>query len=303
MRRRGLIALWAALALLPLACAGEDEEPSARPATTTVAGTTSAAPTETAAPLTTTAETATTGESADPAAIAEAAGTTAAQGSARVATSVTVTGPGDPEQSFEGEGAFDFERSSGRMTIRPESGGEAEIVFVEAVVYYRLPAGALPGEKRWLQLDLQSVADASSLDFGPLVQGSQADPSQYPLWLEALGPEMTKVGEEEVRGVATTHYRAEVALGLLERQAPAGKEAEWRAYVEILRGRLAADAIPVEVWVDADGLIRRLRHELAFAAEGTSTAATTELYDFGVPVDAEAPPPGQVAAIGDLIRP
>jgi hypothetical protein len=272
-------------------------------ATATVAGTTPAAPSETEAPPTTTAETPATGESADPAAIAVATGKTAAQGSARVATSVTVTGPDDLEQSFEGEGAFDFERRAGRMTIEPRGGEKAEVVFVEAVVYYRLPSGALPGGKRWLQLDLQSVADASSLDFGPLVQGTQADPAQHLIWLEALGPEVRKIGEEEVRGVPTTRYRAEVVLGLLERQAPAGKEAEWRAYVETLRGRLGVEAIPVEIWVDADGLIRRLRHELVFAAEGTSTTATTELYDFGVQVDAEAPPPGQVAAIGDLIRP
>ena len=303
MRCRGLIALWAALALLPLACAGGDEEPSAGEATTTVGTTAAAAPTETEGPATTTTKTASTDEPVDPAAIAEAAGKTAAQGSARVATSVTVTGPGEAEQSFEGEGAFDFERRAGRMTIRLRSGEEAQVVFVDSVVYYRLPAGALPGGKSWLQLDLQSVADASSLDFGPLVQGSQADPFQFLLWLAALGPEVTKLGEEELRGVPTTRYRAEVVLRRLDEQAPPGKEAEWRAYVETLRGRLGVKAIPVEIWVDADGLIRRLRHELTFAAEGTSTTATTELYDFGVQVDVTAPPPGQVATIGDLIRP
>jgi hypothetical protein len=304
MRRRGLIALWAALALLPLACAGGDEEPSAGPASTTVAATTSSsAPTETEAPPTTTTETAPTDEPADPAAIAEAAEATAAQGSARVATSVTVTGPVDLEQTFTGDGAFDFERRAGRMTIELTGGEEAEVVFVDSVAYYRPPAGTLPGGKRWLRLDLQSVADASSLDVGPLVQAAQADPSQSLLWLGALGPEVTRLGEEEVRGVPTTRYGTEVVLGLLAGHAPPGQEAEWRAYVETLRGRLGLEAIPVEIWVDADGLIRRLRHELTFAAEGTSTAATTELYDFGVQVEAEAPSPDEVAAVGDLIRP
>jgi hypothetical protein len=304
MRRRGLIALWAALALLPLACSGGDGAPSAGPATTTAAATTSPpAPTETEAPPPTTTEAAPTEEPADPTAIAEAAQATAAQGSARVAASVTVTGPGDLEQALVGEGAFDFERRAGRMTIEPTGGEEADVVFVDDVAYYRPPAGTLPAGKRWLQLDLQSVADAASLDLGPLVQAAQADPSQSLLWLRALGPEVTRLGEEEVRGVPTTRYRAEIVLGLLEGQAPPGKEAEWRAYVQTLRGRLGLEAIPVEIWVDADGLIRRLRHELTFAAEGTSTAATTELYDFGVQVKAEAPSPDQVAAVGDLIRP
>lgn len=305
MRRRGLIALWAALALVPLACAGGDEAPSAGSATTTAAGTASSrAPTETEAlPTTTTTEAAPTDEPADPAAIAEAAEATAAQGSARVATSVDVTGPGDLEQTFTGEGTFDFERRAGRMTIESTGGEEAEVVFVDSVAYYRPPAGTLPGGKRWLRLDLQSVADASSLDVGPLVQAAQADPSQSLLWLGALGPEVTRLGEEEVRGVPTTRYGTEVVLGLLAGQAPPGQEAEWRAYVETLRGRLGLEAIPVAIWADADGFIRRLRHELTFAAEGTSTAATTELYDFGVQVEAEAPSPDQVAAVGDLIRP
>ena len=304
------MALWTALALAPLACGGGDgDEPSAATATTVAATSTEAAAptsTESSEPAPTTAE-AEPGETAAPALVAGAARKTAEQGSARVATAVDVTGPGDVEQTLEGEGAFDFERRAGELTLRLGATGlpfsKATVVFVDSTVFYWLPADALPGGKRWLRLDAQSVADAASLDFGLLLQGSQADPMQSLLWPEALGPEMTEIGEEEVRGVATTHYRAVVDLRRLRDQAPSGEEAEWGAYVDTLRERLGAEAIPVEVWVDGDGLVRRLRHKLAFTAEGTSTAVTTELFDFGVAVEAQAPSPGQVAAVGDLIRP
>ena len=312
MARRGLVvALWAALGLLPLACAGDDEEVRRTATATPPTVTPTTEPTATGAPEqpATTTTAAAEGESADPAVIADAAGATAEAGSARMATSVTVTGPGDLEQSFGGEGAFDFERRAGRVTLDLGDGAQGSsvatstVAFVDSVVYYQLPAGLIPGGKRWLQIDLQSIANASSLDFGPLLQGSQADPSQYLLWLAALGPDVTRLGEEEVRGVPTTRYRALVDLVRLEEQAPPGREDEWRAYVETLQSRLGVEAVPVEIWVDGDGLIRRLHHEYVFAAEGSSTAVTMELYDFGVQVDATAPPPGQVAAIDDFIRP
>ena len=312
MASRGLlVAGWAALGLLPLACAGDDEEVRRTATDTSTSVATTAEPTTTGAPeeeATTTAAGAQS-ETADPAVIAEAARTTTEAGSARVATSVTVTGPGDLRQSLGGEGEFDFEGRAGRLTLDLGDGTQgasvtsSTVVFVDTVVYYRLPAGLIPGGKRWLQIDLQSVANASSLDFGPLLQGSQADASQYLLWLTALGPTVTRLGEGEVRGVPTTRYRALVDLARLEEQAPPGREDDWRAYVETLQGRLGVEAVPVEIWVDGDGLIRRLNLEYVFASEGSSTAVTTELYDFGVQVDATAPSPSQVALIDDFIRP
>jgi hypothetical protein len=310
MGRRGVAAvLGAALALALAACSGEDEETTGATTATTSAP---AQPTSTGAeeePAPATTQPAAAGETADPALLAEAAGETAAARSARVATSVLVRSPEQGQTRFSGEGAFDFERRRGTMTLQLLEGeergfgGESEAIFVDTSVYYRLPPGALPGGQRWIRLDLQNVADATGIDFGPLVQGSQADPSQYLLWLGAIGPGVTRISEEEIRGVPTTRYRAVVDLGLLEGRAPPGKEAEWSAYVQALRERLGLDFIPAEVWVDGDGLIRRLYHEHGFGPDGTSATVTTELFDFGVAVNAQAPPPGQVAARNDLIRP
>lgn len=313
MRRRGpATALWAALALAAAACSGGDESQSA----TTVAGTAQATqPTSTTgaedAPATTEdsqKQAETPRVPVEPAVIAAAAVATAAQGSARVASTLRVAGPGDLKQAFGGEGAFDFDRRAGRIEVGIDSSegapfSEATVIFVESTAYYGLPPGALPGGKRWLELDLQSLADASSLDFGPLVQASQADPTQYLLWLGALGPEVAKVGTARVRGVPTTRYRGAVDLSRLGEQAPPGQEAEWGAYGETLHRRLGVETVPVAIWVDGDGLVRRLRLEYASTAEDTSTAVTTELFDFGVGVEAKAPPAGQVASINDFIRP
>jgi hypothetical protein len=308
--RGAAVVLGAALALVPIACSGDDEETTgaatATAPTTTQPTSTGAAeePVETA-----TQPAAAAAGTVDPGLIAAAAGKTAAAGSARVETSVLVVDPGRGQTRFSGKGAFDFEQRKGEMTLRLIEGGEgafggqSKAVFVDTSVYYQLPAGALGGGKRWIRLDLQNVADASGIDFGPLVQGSQADPSQYLLWLSALGPGVTKITEEEVRGVPTTRYRAVVDLNLLAGQAPPGKEAEWSAYVQTLRDRIGLEFVPVEVWVDGDGHIRRLYHEHGFAPEGKRATVTTELFDFGVDVNAKAPPAEQATALSDLIRP
>lgn len=300
------LVLWLSLALVPVACSGDDEPESA--ATSPDGTSTEATPADTTqAEEAPTSSQAAEGERVEQSMFAEAAAKTAEAKTARVATLVRVVEPGG-QQRFGGRGRFDFERRVGEMTLELIEGegagfGNAKAVFANSTVYYQLPAGALGGGKRWIQLDLQNVADASNVDFGPLVQGSQADPTQYLLWLSALGPGITKIGEEDVRGVSTSRYRAAVDLNALEGQAPPGKEAEWAAYVQALRDRLGLASIPVEVWVDEDGLIRRFNHEYGFSAEGTTAVVTTELFDFGVPVDVTAPPPDQVVTMTDLTRP
>ncbi len=314
MRQRGLvIVLLAALALVATACSGDDESPPAAATGETSPGATS---TESAPPASTGAveqppDTSTAppgGPTADPALIADAAGRTVAAESAKIATTVRVVRPGVGQDRFRGVGAFDFAGGKGEMTLElvegeGAPGAKTKAVFADSAVYYQLPPGTLGGGARWVRLDLENIGATSGVDLGPIVQGSQADPSQYLLWLRALGPGVTKIGEEDVRGVPTSRYRAAVDLNQLEHQAPPGKEAEWAAYVQTLRDRIGLEFIPVEVWVDDDGLIRRLYHEYGFAADGLRSTVTTELFDFGVDVNAQAPPPAQVTAIDDLIRP
>lgn len=310
--RRGIGALLCALALgaAGLACAGEDEDGSATVAATAPETSTSAEPAQTGAVET--GEAAPEGEDGGGAGVPlpDAAAKTATLTSARVATEVTVSGASDGTQTFRGEGAFDFERKAGHVTLDLEGADAAalpstELVFEDYVVYYGLPEGILPGGMRWLRLDLQSLAESSSLDFGSLVQGVQADPSQYLLWLAALGPEADEIGAEEVRGVPTTHYRATVDLRRLETQAPEGQEAEWQSYVQSLASGLGTNEVPVEIWVDDEGYVRRMRQTYPVAGNdgALSTTVTTELYDFGVEVDVQVPPADQVASINDLIRP
>jgi hypothetical protein len=52
--------------------------------------------------------------------------------------------------------------------------------------------------------------------------------------------------------------------------------------------------MPVDVWIGADGLVRRVAYRTSVSIPGTTGAVTTsvrlEMFAFGVPVHVTAPP-------------
>jgi hypothetical protein len=85
---------------------------------------------------------------------------------------------------------------------------------------------------------------------------------------------------------ATTHYVATVDAEKVRRALPGGA------------GGLGGSTVPVDVWVDADGLVRRV-HVSAGAAGGRGgMEAQLDITDLGVPVDVTAPPADQVLQLG-----
>jgi hypothetical protein len=81
---------------------------------------------------------------------------------------------------------------------------------------------------------------------------------------------------------------------------------EQRGNVERVIEQSGVREVPTEVWVDDDGLVRRMKllyDDMQFAAgQRGDMAMTMELYDFGLEVDVEPPPAGQVVDIEKLTR-
>ena len=179
------------------------------------------------------------------------------------------------------------------MSKTSSGGGETELLYDETVAYAQVPEGTLPVGRPWLKIDLETLGDLSGIDLAQLAQAGQATPAQYLRWLSAA-KDVDRVGEEDVRGVRTTHYR-----GVIDVQRLIEEQPELRRSLEALD----LDEVPTEVWIDGDGLLRRLtqEYELSSAGEKTSTRVTMELYDFGVEVDVEPPAPEEVFDVSDLI--
>jgi hypothetical protein len=114
-----------------------------------------------------------------------------------------------------------------------------------------------------------------------------------PLWpLDALAganDDVTELGPDSVRGVPATHYRLTVDLARADSELPAGVSVPSGPYRSL--GRL-----PAEVWLDSDGLARRISVNPEPTASGEQTWAVAELWDFGIAVDIAPPGPSEMLA-------
>ncbi len=119
--------------------------------------------------------------------------------------------------------------------------------------------------------------------------------------------DVSEVGTEDVGGAETTHYEATVDIEALLDQGAEAAEAEGADPADV---QAALDAfgeagvevgdIPVDVWVDAEGFVRRITMEVSMsagAAGDVSYQMTAEYSEFGEPVDIEVPDPSEVTPI------
>jgi hypothetical protein len=245
----------------------------------------------------------------DPAA---SAATTAQAKSAKVAFDTSVAGDGQTLH-MTGLGEVDFQNHAASMTFDvgdllrgsglPASANERWTILTQGLVLYmHAPtlAQQLPGGKQWLKLDVEAVAKSRKVDLGQFRQLTQSDPTQMLAYLRAASGKIEKVGAEKVRGVDTTHYRAEVDLDRVADQAPASLRKAFRASIQSLERGLGTHTIPVDVWVDGDDLVRRLEEHLPVSGNGKIDFAI-DFYDFGTPVSITPPPAAQTLDLGKVL--
>ena len=118
-----------------------------------------------------------------------------------------------------------------------------------------------------------------------------------PLWpLDALfgARDAVEIGTESVRGVSATHYRLTIDLARADAALPAGVTVPAGPYRRLSQ-------IPAEVWLDADGLARRIAvmSDPTAGDGGTPMWSILELWDFGVLADITPPAPGEVVSPRD----
>lgn len=167
-------------------------------------------------------------------------------------------------------------------------------VSVQPRVYFKSPlfAKAIPNGKEWLGEDIAKVG--KQIGVGDPTQLGQNDPMQFLKYLRATSAGVTRVGSEDVRGVATTHYRGTVELRRLADSQPAAQRDATRKSIERLITLTGTSSYPVEAWVDSHHLVRRIRMKMKMKIPQTNRAMTMdltlEMYDFGPKHKATAPP-------------
>ncbi|HEY7961281.1 MAG TPA: hypothetical protein VID29_05100 [Solirubrobacteraceae bacterium] len=238
--------------------------------------------------------------------IARAAEVTSEQSGARIsltmqfssaalpgAVSMTATGYVD-ERHKAAAMSMDFSHVPGMASL--SGNGTMRMVFLYPVIYMNMPllAGKLPAGKTWLKLDIGAASKAAGVDLSQMSSFNQADPSQFLSYLRASSGGVVSFGREMVNGTETTHYHAALALSRIAQRLPGDQQAAVRAALEKLG---ESGSLPVDVWVDGLGRVRREQIAIgAGASSGTplSGTITIDFTSFGAVPPITAPAAAEV---------
>jgi hypothetical protein len=184
--------------------------------------------------------------------------------------------------SIQLDGVVDNAAKRGQATM-DVLGRKVVIVTDGTAAFVQVPAEArgFSQGKGWIKVPTDGVA----------VGAAGASPTASPLetfrQLQAVGAEIEDVGNEDVRGTSTTHFRTRLDLSKLPNVGPLADQLE---------------DVPVDVWLDDQDRPRRYRFVMTAAVPGQPQKATVtttiESFDYGKPVDVEVPDPADVADLG-----
>lgn len=255
---------------------------------------------------------------ASPAFLADAADRTTAAGTGRFETTVEMTGLPGPTGAarMTGAGAYDTDAGLASLTMdlselasamgESGMGGSIETVVDGTVVYIRLPAGAGVEGATWMKVDTQTPGGFGQ---GPTPFGAQSDPRALLDFLRGAGADVETVGTEDVRDVPTTHLRATLSVDAIVAQAPDETRDQLEAALGNVSGAGGAPSFPVDVWIDGEGLVRRVRLAMETPVPGGTAGSeaagpvgitvTTDYFAFGEPVTIEVPSPDEVADLSE----
>lgn len=211
-----------------------------------------------------------------PIAYVKSAATKTAQATSEHATlrgSVTAAGQA---VTLSGAGDFDNTNRQGSMHLDfavAGLSGTLDEVLDGTTIYMSSPlfAASLPQGKTWLKLDLQKAAASKGIDFSALLS---QNPAQSLAQLQSSGS-VTKVGDETIDGVATTHYRGRID--------PSKK----------IKALANAKYAPYDVWIGKDdGYVRRivLSYSLGVSGgKGETIGLTMGFSNYGKDVSVSVP--------------
>lgn len=188
------------------------------------------------------------------------------QMSGRVAThgqTLAFSGPGE----IADHGKTLHMRMSMPASILGLSGGgssQFEVVSSGGYFYLRGKVFDQLAHGKWVRLK----------DTDPNFELGQNDPSQMLQYLRATS-NVEEKGKATVRGVETTHYKARIQVDKVADRL----SAEAARALKQMSETLHAKEIPIDVWVDANGLVRRVK--MNWHPSGAALIVSLDLFDFG----------------------
>jgi hypothetical protein len=213
-------------------------------------------------------------------------------------TRIAGEAPGRDALEFRASGLFDYPRARGVMRM-DGSGTPADVPADELPSEFRLiedtgyERWSIKGKTYWVkEREPEMSGDPAELLIP--FPGGVTKPTDVLSRVLAASEETKLLGEENVRGVEARHFRAQVDGRKLLEQLPSDKRPDPE---EVWGDRF----IPVELWIDEESRLRRLKLSEEFSEDGPdSMVMTIELFDYGVEVDVQPPPEEQLISQEEL---
>lgn len=194
--------------------------------------------------------------------------------------------PAIGSQQVTGNGSVDFPGQ--KATAHLEVLGLTVDGIVDGNTTYA--KSSLFGENTWYKSDATAANGFAGVTG---IWTNLIDPTQLFAAIKDSTDSMTESGHEKVRGVDTIHYKG--TIDLKKRAQAANAPAEVLDAIDAS----GVSTVPVDVWVDGQGLVARVQTSLAVSgsqspANGISGDVTAEFFDYGKAVNISAPPADQV---------
>ena len=224
---------------------------------------------------------------------------------------------GGESVGMTGSGAFDYRKARGEATYSmqlPMFGEVGMDMRIRRHEGLRPPARGARGRRA----DRRQGVDerrhrqvARSPGLGGLDFSQQQDPTQMLQYLRTASTGVTEAGSATVRGVETTRYtgrldfRKALDAGIEKLELTPAERQRAREGMETMLDQLGGEGVPFEVFVDEDGLLRRMTMDMNMAIEGeqVSMKMSMDYFDFGVDVNVQAPPARDVFDATGMLRP
>lgn len=170
------------------------------------------------------------------------------------------------------EARYDGDQLLAHAKTSPKGSQQFESVLAGGVIYLRGAGLPVPAGK-WLKFDPKDKSNASS-PLAPLL--ALADPQKQ---LAVFGDpkDLTLVGDENVEGVDTSHYRVTVDAVKFAKNAGLPADA----------GKLLPPELTIDLWLDADN--RPIKMSQEFEIQGSKSTTEQVYSDYGADVKIDVP--------------
>jgi hypothetical protein len=203
-----------------------------------------------------------------------------------------------------------FSQLAGGAPVTQALGGstvQMAMVTTKDAVYLQLPSGliaSLPTSgRRWVKVEIGKFSGLPGLASFGGGNPTTSDPTNMLHFLRSSSGVVIVVGHQRVDGAQTTHYRTELSVSHLADGLPAGERDAVQQGLARVEQALTGGQLPVDVWVDAHGHVRRVVMSLDITIPNGASLqelVRMDLTDYGPQTVPTPPPPDQVIDLSSL---